>query len=330
MAVPEVDKVMLRQLELMGFPTARATRALHSSGNCSIEAAVNWVIEHENDPDIDQIPLVPKEIKIESGNSLLISEEVKLKAHKEQASQKKLDKNRSEREKEKEITQSAGKLMESKRVEDDSERKRMRALLKAKEEEQKRARERVRQQLEDDKAERKRKLGVPYEDLGASKPATPRVEEQRQSPRQLPAKRVTKAELRDCLRNLKRNYKDDNARVKRAFETLLKIIGNIVNSPDEEKFRRLRLSNPKFHSWVFERRCRVSRAMRLRMDRRRQILVSAEGESRHGSSKICRIGASFSFNQSILWTSVSGWLLIHLQINYSPPLKFLMNMAFPA
>lgn len=30
---------------------------------------------------------------------------------------------------------------------------------------------------------------------------------QRQSPRQLPAKRVTKAELRDCLRNLKRNYK---------------------------------------------------------------------------------------------------------------------------
>lgn len=32
MAVPEVDKQMLRELELMGFPTARATRALHFSG----------------------------------------------------------------------------------------------------------------------------------------------------------------------------------------------------------------------------------------------------------------------------------------------------------
>lgn len=29
-----------------------------SSGNTSLEAAVNWIVEHENDSDIDQMPLV--------------------------------------------------------------------------------------------------------------------------------------------------------------------------------------------------------------------------------------------------------------------------------
>ncbi|RRT68936.1 hypothetical protein B296_00013246 [Ensete ventricosum] len=67
MVVPEVDSDLLGQLESMGFPTARATRALHYSGtillysvlgNSSIEAAINWVAEHEDDPDIDQMPLV--------------------------------------------------------------------------------------------------------------------------------------------------------------------------------------------------------------------------------------------------------------------------------
>lgn len=29
-----------------------------SSGNAGIEAAVNWVVEHENDTDIDQMPMV--------------------------------------------------------------------------------------------------------------------------------------------------------------------------------------------------------------------------------------------------------------------------------
>lgn len=32
MVVPEVNKSMLEELESMGFPTARATRALHFSG----------------------------------------------------------------------------------------------------------------------------------------------------------------------------------------------------------------------------------------------------------------------------------------------------------
>lgn len=29
-----------------------------SSGNISVEDAVGWIVDHENDPDIDQMPLV--------------------------------------------------------------------------------------------------------------------------------------------------------------------------------------------------------------------------------------------------------------------------------
>ncbi|GMP55566.1 hypothetical protein CsSME_00020341 [Camellia sinensis var. sinensis] len=58
MVVPEVDQKLLEELEGMGFPKARAIRALHYSGNTSLEAAVNWVVEHENDADIDELPKV--------------------------------------------------------------------------------------------------------------------------------------------------------------------------------------------------------------------------------------------------------------------------------
>ncbi|KAL8518933.1 hypothetical protein ACS0TY_003460 [Phlomoides rotata] len=58
MVVPEVNQQLLTELEEMGFSKERATRALHFSGNASLEAAANWIVEHENDPDIDQMPLV--------------------------------------------------------------------------------------------------------------------------------------------------------------------------------------------------------------------------------------------------------------------------------
>jgi hypothetical protein len=34
MAVPQVDKKMLGELEVMGFPAVRSIRALHYSGTC--------------------------------------------------------------------------------------------------------------------------------------------------------------------------------------------------------------------------------------------------------------------------------------------------------
>uniref|UniRef100_A0A1D1XUY9 UBX domain-containing protein 1-A n=1 Tax=Anthurium amnicola TaxID=1678845 RepID=A0A1D1XUY9_9ARAE len=251
MAVPEVDKKLLEELESMGFPTARATRALHYSGNASVEAAINWVADHENDQDIDEMPLVPVNTKAEVAKISLTPEEVKMKAQelRERARKKKeQEDSRMEREKEKERIRVGRELLEAKRIEEENERKRMLAFREAEKEEEKRAREKIRQKLEEDKAERRRKLGLPSEEPGIAKPPAPSVPETKSS---LPIKPATKAEcMRDCLRSLKQNHKDDDAKVKRAFQTLLTYVGNVAKNPNDEKFRKIRLSNATFQDRV--------------------------------------------------------------------------------
>ncbi|CAN1334447.1 UBX domain-containing protein 1 [Linum perenne] len=253
MVAPEVDTKLLEELEGMGFPKARATRALHFSGNGSVEAAVNWVVEHENDPDIDEMPLVPANTTVEGPKTTLTPEEVKQKAAelRERARKKKEEEEkRMEREREKERIRVGKELLEAKRIEEDNERKRIMALRKAEKEEERRAREKIRQKLEEDKAERRRKLGLPPEDPTTAKPAaaTAPVEEKKSS---LPIRPATKTEqMRECLRALKQTHKDEDGKVKRAFQTLLTYIGNVVKSPSEEKFRKIRLSNQTFQDRV--------------------------------------------------------------------------------
>ncbi|KAM5569538.1 hypothetical protein ABKV19_016849 [Rosa sericea] len=251
MVVPEVDKNLLQELEGMGFSKERATRALHYSGNASLEAAVNWVVEHENDMDIDEMPLVPVNSKVEAPKPSLTPEQLKAKQHelREKARKKKEEEDkRMEREREKERIRVGKELLEAKRIEEENERKRILALRKAEKEEEKRARERIRQKLEEDKAERRRKLGLPPEDPSTTKPSAPVVEEKKMS---LPVRPATKAEqMRECLRSLKQNHKEDDAKVKRAFQTLLTFVGNVVKNPDEEKFRKIRLTNQSFQERV--------------------------------------------------------------------------------
>ncbi|OAY55345.1 MAP7 domain-containing protein 2 [Manihot esculenta] len=247
MVAPEVDQKLLEELEGMGFPKARATRALHYSGNISLEAAVNWVVEHENDPDVDEMPLIPANTKAEAPKPTLTPEEMKLKAQelKERARKKKEEEEkRMEREREKERIRIGRELLEAKRIEEENERKRLLALRKAEKEEEKRAREKIRQKLEEDKAERRRKLGLPPEEPATVKPSASVAEEKKSS---LPVRPATKAEqMRECLRTLKQTHKDDDAKVKRAFETLLTYIGNVAKNPNEEKYRKIRVKNQTF------------------------------------------------------------------------------------
>ncbi|XP_051203058.1 uncharacterized protein [Lolium perenne] len=291
MAVPQVDKKMLGELEEMGFPAIRSIRALHYSGNSNLESAINWLLEHESDPDIDQLPLVPREINIECGDTSnevrnsaqvvrthaqerkqeeqteagsqketsLVERELNADEHREEDRKRILALYKSKRDEEerargriqnqvqedkRERIQAAKDLMEAKRILEERQRKRMMESQKAEREEEKRARERIRQRINDDKAERRRGLGLPQENTVAS---TPIVTPKKVKPTE-PV--VTSEQLRDCLRTLKKNHKDDNARVKRAFQILLKIIANIAKNPEEEKFRRIRLSNPVFKDKV--------------------------------------------------------------------------------
>ncbi|XP_073219535.1 uncharacterized protein [Cicer arietinum] len=199
MAVPKVNVKLLEDLEIMGFPHARATRALYYSGNTSLEEAITWMIDHENDTDIDEIPLVDVDIDIidDSSQSFTITKEMRMKAHnlREQEGKRKRNEDKMmEREREKERIQEGKKLLEAKRIAEENERKRNLSLRKAEKEEEQRARENILKKLEQDKGE--------------------------------------------------------NARIRRAFETLLVYVGNVVKNPNEEKYRKIRLSNPLFQDRV--------------------------------------------------------------------------------
>nr|XP_023886140.1 uncharacterized protein LOC111998266 [Quercus suber] len=128
-------------------------------------------------------------------------------------------------------------LTEAKRILESNEKQRYLALKQKEKEEEKRAREKILKKLEHDKVERRSRLGLPPESASLQT--------------SLPLKSVTNAEqLRECLRSLKRNHQNDGAKVRRAFETLLIYVGNITKNPDEEKFRKIRLTNPLFQDRV--------------------------------------------------------------------------------
>ncbi|KAL4987486.1 hypothetical protein BDW68DRAFT_160902 [Aspergillus falconensis] len=50
----EVNMDILNQLLAMGFPRVRCEKALYSTGNSNAEAAMNWLLSHMDDPDIDE------------------------------------------------------------------------------------------------------------------------------------------------------------------------------------------------------------------------------------------------------------------------------------
>ncbi|CAN6447056.1 unnamed protein product [Victoria cruziana] len=251
MVVPDVDKKLLEELESMGFSTARATRALHFSGNGGLESAINWVVEHENDEDIDKMPLVTHDpdkivelvISLPVGGLLNPSHPRWERVRKKKEEEEK----QMEREREKERIRAGKEILEAKRIEEENERKRMLALRKAEKEEEKRAREKIRQRIEEDKAERRRRLGLPPEEPAAKAPPPPEQEKKAS----LPVKPASKAEqMRDCLRSLKQNHRDEDTKVKRAFQTLLTYIGNVAKNVNEEKFRKIRVTNPSFQERV--------------------------------------------------------------------------------
>jgi len=51
---PAFPSILMQPLLDMGFPEARAIRGLHATGGSNVDAAMNWIFEHSEDPDIDQ------------------------------------------------------------------------------------------------------------------------------------------------------------------------------------------------------------------------------------------------------------------------------------
>lgn len=263
MAAPEVNKQMLKELESMGFPTIRAIRALHFSGNSTTEAAINWLIDHENDPDIDEIPLVHVNVQIENGTSWMTPDEVRTRLEQLRELARKnrdAEEQRLQREREKERIRAGKELQEAMRVNEENERKRNLLLRNAEKEEEKRARGRVLQKLEEDKAERRRQWRLQPQDPAVAKqmrlqsqdPAVAKhalsVQENKGSKHVKPTARAE--HMRDCLRSLKKNHKNDYAGVHKAFATLAIYVRKVAKNPEEEKFRKIRLGNVNFQDRV--------------------------------------------------------------------------------
>ncbi|XP_010439454.1 PREDICTED: UBX domain-containing protein 1-like isoform X2 [Camelina sativa] len=253
--IVEVNRGLLKELEDMGFSMARAAWALHHSGNSSLEEAVNWIIDHENDSQFEKMPLMEFNIEIESPNAYDDTAETSQARAKELMEQaRKLreeEETKREREREKERIRAGKEMMETKRIPEENERRRNIALRKAEKDEGKKAREQIMLKVNEDKLKRKRRLGLPTETESASTSThvsplnTKRVIMSPPSP-------ASKAEeMRECLRSLRRNHKDEDPRItRRAFETLLTIVRNAANKSGEERYRRIRLTNRLFHERV--------------------------------------------------------------------------------
>merc|ERR1719263_1710451 len=155
----------------MGFPRARAYRALALSGTTTVEGAVNWLVEHSDDADIDEPPpkirradaeaklakankpkLTPEEAKEQAAKILAEAKKRREKEEKEQAKARGI----AMRESAKEMNKARGELDEAERRRNLIERQR------AKDEEAA-AREKIRAKIAQDRAERRAKLGLPAE-----------------------------------------------------------------------------------------------------------------------------------------------------------------------
>lgn len=249
---PEVSEDFVKEMQEMGFGRNRCVRALYATDNASLEAAVNWVAEHDEDANIDEPLLVPK-----SKARKLTPEEAKAKAAellrvakvKREAAEREL-----ERVREKERIRMGKELAAAARLEEDMKLKRMVEARQREKEEEARAREKIRIKLEEDRKARRRRLGLPEELTEEEKEAERQKAAEkaaREAARKLPVKPVSVAEkLRPILVDIKKRYPGQDERVSTCYTTILKLVGNVAKAPGEEKFRKVKLTNPAIQAKV--------------------------------------------------------------------------------
>uniref|UniRef100_A0A6N2NBL9 UBA domain-containing protein n=1 Tax=Salix viminalis TaxID=40686 RepID=A0A6N2NBL9_SALVM len=207
LSVLEANKRLLEELEDMGFPRIQAAKALHFSGNTDIEAAINWIIDHENEPNVDPIPMIAVNIDIDSPQPVQTTGDMEIKAQelRNQARKMKEDEEkRLEREREK----PRGKHRKRKRREQGRKFVRNLKLIMN---------------------ERRRVLGLPP---SASHTAT------------IPSAHDKKNYV--SVTSVSDARADDEGAVKSAFQTLLVYVRNVAKNPDSEKSGKIRVGNPLF------------------------------------------------------------------------------------
>lgn len=242
---PIVDTHQIEQLEEMGFSRNKAVRALYFAGGGGVESALEWISSNEQDPENSDDPLRVSSQKVKPK---LSAEEARAKAE-ELVQKAKAKREAEEREMEKlreaERIRSGKEMAAIARKEEEQRLKRMAEERLREKQEEARAREKIKKKLEQDKMERRAAMGLPPELTEEEKEEERRrLEEKALAGKgsKLPVKPIEKVnKMRDLMVNMKKN---PDERKTTGFQTLQKIVGNVVAMPENPKFRSINLDNP--------------------------------------------------------------------------------------
>ncbi|KAG6594112.1 thioredoxin 1 [Phytophthora cinnamomi] len=252
MGPPPVNEELLTQLKEMGFDDLRSRKALLATDNQGLEVAINWLGDHQDDADIDD-PIKFVDLSTTAPKRELTPEE---KAAKVEELKARIAKKRAEREEQEKVDQRANELkrrtegqgMQEAREEIEAIQRKIAAeKMKKDKEDAKRERERLRKQLEMDKRERHARggrLGGPPIDVAPiDVSAKKKEEEKKNSPVLTPKEQIVKNV------GILKKYRVGNDGLT-ALKTLNVYVKNLIEKPDEDKFRTINLENPAFRKRV--------------------------------------------------------------------------------
>lgn len=234
---PEIkDKInqdLLKQVMEMGFSELRAEKALYKTDNVGLEYAVNWLAEHAEDADID-LPLrkpAPTKPKMSQQDAQAKAAELQRKLREKKAEKEKAD----EKEKEKNRVESTKLMLDASEKLKDEERKReIQRQLREKEEHDRH------------RAELKEKMRLDYIERFGKEPP-PEEEDQEKVIKE----KSSKDQVAFHLSKLKKNYKETDAEgFKTCLSTLRVYIKNLLDNPQDPKFKKLKLENKAYQTRV--------------------------------------------------------------------------------
>ena len=238
----------------MGFTLIRAQKGLLNGGG-NVEGAVEWLMLHQDDDDIDEpIALIPKSqmkkpLTAEEKQAKLEELKALLKARRNEREQaEKVDD--VDREKQRRFM---GKEMNKTREEMDREARKREARQRKKEkEDQKKERARIRAELEKDKAERRSHKGKLTSKLGVDGYHPDGIQYgQDTDETKAPAPKKTKASVAKIDEYIAKvsGYRAGGDGGK-CLKILFAYVRNVVDKPDEDKFKKIKTDNNAFKTKV--------------------------------------------------------------------------------
>ncbi|CEG43169.1 thioredoxin 1 [Plasmopara halstedii] len=249
MKLPPVNEDLLTQLKEMGFNDLHCQKALLATDNQGLEVAINWLGDHQDDEDINE-PI--KFVDMSEMTRAVTPEE---KAAKVEELKARIAKKRAEREEQEKVDQRVNELkrrtegqglLEAREEIEAIQRKVAAEKMKKDKEDAKRERERLRKQLEMDKRERQARggrLGGPPIDVAPVEISEKMEEEKVKGPVLTPKENITKNV------GILKKYRVGNDGLT-ALKTLDVYVKNLIEKPEEEKFRTINLVNPAFRKRV--------------------------------------------------------------------------------